>query len=205
LNWSHRPEFDELLDGGESPEERERLRRVHDLLVATDPPPELSSTLLKPPPPRGHVLFPKRRLSPRLVLVGAAVFGAFLVGFLAGSPDSDREGPAAGIDIARTVQLEGEGDANGAVGVGFRDEKGNLPMVLSVWGLRHLTDGDYYTLALTRKGGRTVNCGTFNVSGDQTTVRMIAAYDLKRFEGWAVMLWDAQTRDETRVLWSDEI
>ena len=201
---SRRPEFEELVDGVEDAEERARLRRVHDLLVATEPPPELSSTLLKPPPPRGHVLFPRRRLSPRLVLIGAAVLGAFLIGLLAGSPGSN-EGPAAGIKIARTVQLEGAGDTDGAIGVGVRDANGNLPMVVTVWGLDHLSDGDYYTLALTKKGKPIVTCGTFNVSGNRTTVRMIAAYDLKRFDGWAVMLWDAQTRGETRVLWSDRI
>lgn len=201
---NRRPDFDELLDDVGDQEERARLRRVHDLLVATEPPPELSPTLLKPPPPRGHVLFPRRRLSPRLVLTGAAVFAAFLIGLLAGSPGSD-EGPAEGIEIARTIQLEGQGDTDGAIGIGVRDAKGNLPMLLTVWGLDHLSDGDYYTLALTKKGKPIVTCGTFNVSGNRTTVRMISAYDLKRFDGWAVMLWDAQTRDETRVLWSDRI
>jgi hypothetical protein len=78
-------------------------------------------------------------------------------------------------------------------------------MVLSVWGLEHLTDGDYYTLALTRDGKPIVTCGTFNVAGHQTTVRMIAAYNLKRFDGWAVMLWDAQTRDEKPVLRSSSV
>jgi hypothetical protein len=202
---SRPPEFDELVDGVADAEEEARLRRVHDLLVATEPPPELSSSLRKAPPPRGHVLFPRRRLNPRLVLTGAAVFAAFLIGLLAGSPGSDQEGPAAGIKIARTVQLEGEGDTDGAIGVGVRDAKGNLPMVLTVSGLDHLTDGDYYTLALTRNGKPIVTCGTFNVSGNRTTVRMIAAYDLKRFDGWAVMLWDAQTRGETPVLQSDRI
>jgi hypothetical protein len=202
---SRPPEFDELVDGVADAEEEARLRRVHDLLVVTEPPPELSASLRKPPPPRGHVLFPRRRLNPRLVFTGAAVFAAFLIGLLAGSPGSDQEGPAAGIEIARTVQLEGEGDADGAIGVGVRDAKGNLPMVLTVSGLNHLADGDYYTLALTRNGKPIVTCGTFNVSGNRTTVRMIAAYDLKRFDGWAVMLWDAQTRDETPVLQSDRI
>lgn len=202
---NRRPDFDELVDGVENADEEARLRRVHDLLVATEPPPELSGSLRKPPPPRGHVLFPRRRLNPRLVLTGAAVFAAFLIGLLAGSPGSDQDGPAAGINIARTVQLEGKGDADGAIGVGVRDAKGNLPMVLTVSGLNHLIDGDYYTLALTRNGKAIVTCGTFNVSGNRTTVRMIAAYDLKRFDGWAVMLWDAQTRDETPVLLSDRI
>jgi hypothetical protein len=196
------PDIDDLMNGVEDPNERERLRRMHQLLLETEPPPELSTTLLTPPPARGFTLFPQRLLRPRTVLVGAALIGAFFVGFVAGSPGSDRVGPAAGIQIDRTIQLEGEGDDTGAIGVGVPDSKGNTPMVISVWGLEHLLEGDYYTLALSRDGKPVVTCGTFNVSGRQTTVRMIAAYNLKRFDGWVVMLWDAQTRDEKRVLWS---
>lgn len=195
------PDIDELLSGVEDPAERERLRRVHRLLLETEPPPELSSTLLTPPPARGYRFFPQRLLRPRTVLVGAALLGAFLVGLLAGSPSSDRAGPAAGIKIARTIQLAGEGNDTGAIGVGAADEKGNWPIVLSVWGLEHLTGGDYYKLALTRNGKPVVTCGTFNVAGRQTTVRMVAAYDLNRFDGWVVTLWDAETRSDKPVLW----
>jgi hypothetical protein len=202
---SRRPDFDELLDGVDDPEERARLKRVHELLVQAGPPPELTADLATPPPAAARDLpwQRPRRIRPRNVLVAAALVTAFFVGYLAAAPDSDRTGPAAGLDIVRTIQLEGEGDATGAVGVGVRDQKGNWPMVVSVWGLDHLTGGDYYTLALTRKGKPIVTCGTFNVSGNQTTVRMTAAYDLKRFDGWVVLLWDAQTHDETTVLSSN--
>lgn len=199
------PNFDELLEGVDDPGERARLKRVHELLVEAGPPPELSPTLQTPPPATARDLpwQRPRRIRPRSVLVAAAVVTAFFVGYLAAAPDSDRGGPAAGIRIARTIQLDGEGDATGAIGVGVRDAKGNWPMVLSVWGLEHVTDGDYYTLALTKRGKPIVTCGTFNVSGRNTTVRMIAAYNLKRFDGWVVTLWNAQTHDETTVLSSN--
>ena len=47
-----------------------------------------------------------------------------------------------------------------------------------------------------KDGEARVTCGTFNVSGRQTTVRMVAAYNLKSFDGWVVMLWDAQKRED---------
>jgi hypothetical protein len=31
---------------------------------------------------------------------------------------------------------------------------------------------------------------------------MIAAYDLKGFDGWVVTRWESDTRGETPVLWS---
>ena len=40
--------FDELVGEIEDPEERERLRRVHQLLLSVDPPPEVSSALQEP-------------------------------------------------------------------------------------------------------------------------------------------------------------
>ena len=54
---------------------------------------------------------------------------------------------------------------------------------------------------LTRKGKPAVTCGTFNVAQEGTTTfRMIAAYDLDRFDGWAITEWDAQTRSERVVM-----
>ncbi|MGH3080042.1 MAG: hypothetical protein ACRDNH_02760 [Gaiellaceae bacterium] len=204
---TRRPDFDELLEGVDDPRERERLRRVHELLLETDPPPELSPTLVTPPPasPRDLPWQRPRRVRPRAVLVVAVVVTAFLVGYLAGNADSPRQGSTSGMTIVRTVELDGENGASGAIGVGAADETGNWPMVLTTWGLDHVSDGDYYTLKLMKDGEARVTCGTFNVSGRQTTVRMVAAYDLKRFDGWVVMLWDAQTREDRPVLRSNGI
>jgi hypothetical protein len=204
---NRRPDFDELLEGVEDPQERARLQRVHELLLETDPPPELSATLSTPPPasPRDLPWQRPRRLRPRAVVVAAAIVTALLLGYLAGNSDSPNQGSASGMRVIRTIELDGEGSAAGAIGVGAADDTGNWPMVVSVWGLEHATDGDYYTLKLTRDGEPTVTCGTFNVSGRRTTVRMVAAYNLKRFDGWAVMFWDAQTRKDRPVLRSNGI
>jgi hypothetical protein len=200
-------DFDDLLEGMDDPDERARLQRVHEILLETDPPPELSPTLVTPPPasPRDLPWQRPRRVRPRFVLVGAVIVTAFFVGYLAGNADSPPQGSASGMTIVRTVELDGEEGASGAVGVGAADETGNWPMVVTTWGLEHLTDGDYYTLKLMKDGEARVTCGTFNVSGRQTTVRMVAAYNLKRFDGWVVMLWDAQTREDRPVLRSDGI
>ena len=43
------PDFDELVGGDDLPgPERERLQRVHELLVAAGPPPELPPELVQP-------------------------------------------------------------------------------------------------------------------------------------------------------------
>ena len=61
---SRPPDFDDLVGGDLPADERERLRRVHDLLVEAGPPPELPEGLQPiPEEERGNVypLFPKRR------------------------------------------------------------------------------------------------------------------------------------------------
>jgi hypothetical protein len=193
-----RPDFDELIDEVEDPAERARLERVHELLAATPPPPELSPELQAPPPasPRDFPWQRPRRVRPRFVLVGFALLTAFLIGYLSAGPGPSEDA----VKYTRTVELEGRGDLRGAIGVGIRDERGNLPMIVSVWGLEHLTGGDYYTLALTRKGKPIVTCGTFNVSGHQTSVEMVAAYNLDRYDGWVVLRYDAKTHEDTPVL-----
>jgi hypothetical protein len=198
---NRRPELDELIDEVEDPAERARLGRVHELLVATPPPPELSPTLQTPPPasPRELPWQRPRRMRPRYVLVGAALIAAFFVGYLSAAPGPGEDA----VKYTRTVDLVGDGDDHGAIGLGVRDERGNWPMIVSVWGLDHLAGGDYYTLALTREGKPVVTCGTFNVSGDQTSVKMVAAYNLDRFDGWVVLRYDAKTHKDTPVLSSE--
>ena len=71
-------------------------------------------------------------------------------------------------------------DQNNTAGASIRlwrkRSDGNWPMVVTVRGLDHLAAGDYYTLALTKKGKPVVTCGTFNVSPTgTTTIRMLAA------------------------------
>jgi hypothetical protein len=209
---SRPPEFDELVGKIEEADERERLRRVHELLVQAGPPPELSPALAAVAPPtdaavpdeaeRDYAWLPRRRLGAGLVLVGAVLAATFALGYLAGGTDSD-SGQTAGVQIVRTASLTGEGNATAVVNVGRRDRGGNWPMIVTVRGLAPLTQGDYYVLALSKNGKPIVTCGTFNVADRrQRTLRLSAAYNLKGFDGWVVTRYDAKTHRETPVLWT---
>jgi hypothetical protein len=208
------PEFEELVDPIEDPEERERLRHVHELLVQAGPPPELSPALATIAPPEDAAVaaeeesdfawLPRRRLGAGLVFAAAVLAATFGLGYLAGGSDSGET--TAGVQIARSVALTGKRNASAVVNVGRRDADGNWPMILTVRGLPPLTRGDYYVLALAKKGKPIVTCGTFNVSSrGQRTVRMSAAYDLRGFDGWVVTHYDAKTHDERPVLWTKRV
>jgi hypothetical protein len=193
------PDFDELMEGVEHPEERERLRRVHELLLAAGPPPELSPDLALVPKPEQKPA-PTRRTRRRLALGGALaaalVVATFGIGYLAGNDDSEE----SAMPVNRTIALTGSSGASATVDLGFKGADGNWPMIVTVRGLRPLQGGDYYTLSLTREGKPIVTCGTFNVGSGETRFQLTAAYDLKRFDGWIVTLWDAQTHEEKPVL-----
>lgn len=208
------PDFDELLEGVESPEERDRLRRVHDLLVAAGPPPELSPALAGPPPTpapeeEDHDVswMPPRRLG-AVLLVGAALLGgAFGFGYIAGDRGSSEAVPEPPAQQAtRVIDLRPADQSNTAgatIRLGRKGADGNWDMAVTVRGLDHLEGGDYYTVSLLKRGRPVVTCGTFNVlPAGATTVEMVAAYDLKRFDGWAITLYDVQSRDE-RVLMTE--
>lgn len=199
------PDFDELVGAVDDPAEHARLERVHQLLVEAGPPPDLTPSVAAEAPPaeERHNVFPlpRRRLRLALVLIGAALVAAFAIGYLAGNSGS---GSNEALQAENTVALAGSG-AGGQIDIGARDDDGNLPMLLTVHGLRKLGDGDYYRLALVKNGKPIVTCGTFNVAGkSETELEMLAAYDLGSFEGWVVTLWHGRTHNETTVLWSKD-
>jgi hypothetical protein len=186
------PDFDELIGGDVSAEERARLQRAHQLLIDAGPPPELSPELDQVPWPEDALapVFGRRAGKQRRpLLLAAAVATAVVAGFLLGqatTPDS-----RTSIDARKTVELHGTSLARGALAslkLGKPDEGGNWPMVLRVRGLPRLSKGGYYDLYLTKRGRPVVSCGTFNVKG-ATTVPMSAAYNLERFDknGWVVV------------------
>lgn len=183
------PDFDELVGADLPPEERDRLRRIHDALVASGPPPELSPALARPPgEPRAEVVpvfppgYPRRRLGVAVVLAAALALAAFGVGYLAGSDDE--------FDATRVVNLRGTDaapDARGSIRVGKPDAGGNFPMVVVVQGLKPLPGAGYYELYLTRDGEPLAACGTFDVGQKgETRIELSAAYDLEHFDGWVV-------------------
>ncbi len=83
------PDFDELLGADVAHDERERLRRVHELLVEAGPPPEVSPEIAYGPT-LGTTLSRRSsgRVRRRVLLFAAAVLVlaiAFLGGYLAGN------------------------------------------------------------------------------------------------------------------------
>jgi hypothetical protein len=183
------PDFDDLLPDVESPEERERLRRVHELLVQAGPPPELSPALASSPETAVQreadevTWLPRRRLRAGLVLAFAVVAVAFGVGYLAGADDDQA------FSTERVVVMRGTDAAPGArasLRLGKADD-GNVPMVLTAAGLRRLGPEGYYEVVLTRNGEVVGPCGTFVVrGGDRTTVYLNAPYRIDRTTGWIV-------------------
>jgi hypothetical protein len=190
---SRHPDFGELVGNDLSHSERERLQRVHDMLVAAGPPPELPQELAEAPRPQGRLIeLARHRLRTGLVLAAALLIATFAVGYFLGARGEDTS--AVGFTPVKQVVLGKSAKQFAVVGIGERDSKGNRPMVVSVEGLDHLSGGDYYTLFMTRKGKPIVTCGTFNVSEKGvTTVRFSVAYDLESFDG--LMLAEYSKRD----------
>jgi hypothetical protein len=186
-----RPEFDDLVGSDVPAEERERLRRAHELLVQAGPPPELSPGQETVPWPDDALspLTLRRRAGRRRPLVLAAGFAtAVVLGFVLGQATSSN---TTSISAERAVNLRGtqlDSDALATLELGSKDDDGNWPMLLRVTGLNELPEGGYYDLYLTHNGKPVALCGIFNVGRGETIVRLSAAYDLKHFDknGWVV-------------------
>ncbi len=177
--------FDDLIDDGAAlgEAERERLRRVHDLLVATGPPPEVPPELLAPPAPEPVRLLPRRRRAPLALVAAALAVTVFGAGYLFGERSAT---PA----VDRTIAMDGTADvadADGAIELYEQDDAGNWPMLLRVQGLEPSADReDFYELWLTREGELAASCGRFTVHEGVTEVTLSVPYGLRGFDGWVV-------------------
>jgi hypothetical protein len=182
------PDFRELVGDDVPASERDRLRRVHELLVAAGPPPDLPPSLERAPTPGGRVaLLPRRRRGALLALAAAFAAAAFGAGFLLG--DRDEQPGVGAIKTDFVLSMRGTQAAPGAVAslvVGRRDDDGNWPMQLTVRNLPPLEDG-HYELYLTRKGKLVESCGTFFMTSDKTVAHLNAPYRLKQFDGWVIV------------------
>jgi len=180
------PDFRELV-GGEVPEaERERLRAVHEMLVAAGPPPELSPALDEPPAVGGSVtLLPRRRRGALLLVAAALAAAAFGGGYFAGGHGH----ASSAFKSVQAIQMHGTEAAPNALAtieLADADSSGNWPMLVTVQGLPQLPKGGYYELYLTRHGKIAATCGTFTVHSGTTRVRLNAPYKLKAYDGWVV-------------------
>jgi len=177
------PDFDELVGGDDlHGPERERLQRVHDLLVAAGPPPELSPQLASAPPEPKATVVPIQRHRWRTFgfAAAAALVIAFGAGWLIGGL-SDSEA------VQRTVAMSGPHGAHASIDLFSVDLAGNWPMTMTVSGLPELPGHKTYGLWLTRDGKLVAPCGNFRVGEGTTTVRLNAPYRLKEYTGWVVV------------------
>jgi hypothetical protein len=181
-----KPDFRELVGEDLTPEERDRLEQVHELLIAAGPPPELPPALAEPSTeldePTG---LPRRRTGAVLALAAALALAAFLGGFIAGRTDGDN------FNSVRAIPMHGVGAAqaaSGTIDLGQLDSQGNWPLQVKVSHLPSPPKNGYYEMFLTRDGKIAATCGTFNVHGSTATVRLNAPYNLRRFDGWVVTL-----------------
>jgi hypothetical protein len=198
---SRHPDFHDLVGNELEPGERERLERVHELLIAAGPPPELPQELAEPPRPEGKLVeLARRRLRTGLVLAATIVLAAFAVGYLFGS-SGDESTSSESFTAERTAVLGKSPERLAVVRIGGVDENGNRPMIVSVDGLDRLQDGDYYTLFMTRNGKPIVTCGTFNVGENGvTTLRLSVAYDVDRFDGLMLAKYSREQHKNTPLL-----
>lgn len=182
------PDFDELVGAEPTGGERERLRRVHDLLLAAGPPAELPPHLEAGPTLAMTLGRRPRQVRRRVALLAAAAIAVGAV-FLGGYVVGNRSGgtPSA----ARTIELRGTSvapDAFASLRVRGADASGNRPMVLSVTGLPALPEHSYYAVYVVRNGKPWAPCGWFVVSGPHagTSVELNAPYDLEAGDSWVV-------------------
>jgi hypothetical protein len=175
------PELHDLVGDDLPANERARLARVHELLVAAGPPPELPPSLAEAPGPAAWSpsWLPRRRLGAAFALAAAIALVAFVGGYIAGS---ERTGD--NFDAARNIVLRGAGQTRVIVRFAPEDANGNRRMLVSAERLPRTPKNNYYILFMTKKGKPIAQCGTFKVgSGPLTTVRFTIGYEVKEFDG----------------------
>jgi hypothetical protein len=189
-------DFKDLVDTEAlSPEEEDRLRRVHELLVQAGPPPDLPPSLERTPQTADaeiiqFPLLPKRRWAVTALVAAALAAIAFGGGYLFGHS----KGSAEAFKVTHVVAMHGPNGAEGVVRVSSRDSVGNWPMEVEVDGLPKQPNRDAsYQLWLTRNHKPDELCGTFRVSGAKTTVRFTVPYDLTGVDGWVVTAQPARS------------
>jgi hypothetical protein len=167
-------EFNDWVDvEGLAPAERERLERVHELLVAAGPPPDLTAAIERPP--AQVIPFPLWRRRPLVAAIAAAVAiagAAFGGGFILGDSNS-------GMAVAQVMSLHGQTSQLASLEIGKPDQVGNSPMILTVTGLPKLGGHAYYELFTWLHGKPSYPCGGFRMMDGTTSVHLSVPYELK--------------------------
>jgi anti-sigma-K factor RskA len=169
------PDFDQLVGDDLGADERERLQRVHNLLVSAGPPPEA--------PERAPVvpLARRRRRGALLAVAAALAVAAFAFGVAVGNESGGRT-----TDFV--VEMSGAGEAAASLTVYELDEAGNWPMEMEVEGLAPAGSGRPFELWLTKGGELEAFCGSFATADDGSArVPLNAPWRLDDFDGWVVV------------------
>jgi Anti-sigma-K factor rskA len=187
------PTFDELIGPEVEGAERERLRRIHELLVQSGPPPELAPEL-EAGPKFGMTLGRQRprRYPRRLMLLAAAIavlVGAFVAGYVSGNGGGTSATPSE--QVLKLAGTSAAPQAFASLEIEPHDSAGNWPMKVSVTGLPRLPQRQYYEVWLVRHGQIFGSCGSFVVGGPNgtTSVYVNAPYRLKPGDSWVVTRW----------------
>jgi hypothetical protein len=175
--------FDELVGDIADPAERERLRRIHELLLSVEAPPELPADHAGAPVPAPVAVLPGRRRYALALIAAALAAALFGAGYLVGGRSDDVEAvkviPMAGVDSGR--------GASASIELLPQDESGNWPLNVLLRGLEPSKDrADYYELWLTKDGKLADSCGRFTVHPGLTTVTLSVPYGLRGYDGWVV-------------------
>jgi ferric-dicitrate binding protein FerR (iron transport regulator) len=179
-----RPDFDELVGTDLDPNERARLERVHELLVAAGPPPDA-------PTPAPVVAMRPRRRGALLALAAALAVAAFALG--AALVDGTSSGRAVDYDVSM-AGTDAAPDAAATIAVFEVDEAGNWPMELRVEGLSPAASGRPFELWLTRDGELAALCGAFATAQDgSAAVPLNAPYRFDDFDDWVVVERGSET------------
>jgi hypothetical protein len=173
------PDFDELVGDDVEGAQRDRLRRVHDLLVAAGPPPEPSARTA----PETGVVVPFRRRRRRGVLLGLAAALAVAAIFTLGLVVATGDDPSA----ERVVAMTGPSGASASLEIFELDDAGNWPMLIDVQGLPP-REGKLFELWLTADGVPTAFCGSFLTDDEgRAVVPLNAPWRIDDFDGWVVV------------------
>jgi hypothetical protein len=171
-----RPDFDDLVGTDLPAEERARLERVHELLIAAGPPPDAVAEPVE--------LLPRRRRGAVLAIAAALATAAFALGAALIDESSGRS-----VDFVESMAgTPAAPDASASLVVYDVDEAGNWPMELTVEGLRPGSSGRMFELWLTRAGELDALCGGFLTDADgAASVPMNAPYPFDDTVGWVVV------------------
>ena len=186
------PNFDELVGDETTGAERERLLQAHELLLQAGPPAELPPELRQAPSMEVPRLEQRRKAKRRVLLLLAATLTVVAVFFAGYAVSNQRNGKSTSRSVAQVISLRGTQlapRARATLEVSHAQGR-NLPMRLSVVGLRRLPPHSYYDVYLVRHGKVESwgLCGSFVVGASSRvlTLKFNAPYGHEKGDSWVV-------------------